>query len=111
MRQRAASFLRAGILAAAAMLLSGCTLSAALRHDEIRSVWGRTLPPQQVYFVTDRAPRGTGFGETWGAMARCGRARIAIANAISPVAPDPSLEPIACDGPVAMAAFAGQVVA
>ena len=93
------------------MLLSGCTLSAALRHDEIRSVWGRTLPPQQVYFVTDRAPRGTGFGETWGAMARCGRARIAIANAISPVAPDPSLEPIACDGPVAMAAFAGQVVA
>lgn len=113
MRQRVVSFLRAGILAAAAMLLSGCTLSAALRHDEIRSVWGpgRALPPQLVYFATDRAPRGAGFGESWGAMARCGRTRVAIANAVSPAAPDPSLEPIACDGPAAMAAFAGQVAA
>ena len=101
------------MLAAAALLLSGCTLSAALRHDEIRSVWGpgRALPPQLVYFVTDRAQRGAGFGESWGGMARCGRTRVAIANAVSPPAPDPSLEPIACDGPVAMAAFAGQVAA
>ncbi len=101
------------MLAAAALLLSGCTLSAALRHDEIRSVWGpgRTLSPQPVYFATDRAPRGTGFGEAWGAMARCGRALVPIANAISPAAPDPALEPIACDGPKAMAAFAGQVAA
>jgi esterase/lipase superfamily enzyme len=93
--------------------LSGCTLSAALRHDEIRSVWGpgRTLPPQLVYFATDRAPRGDGFAEAWGGAARCGRTRVAIANAVSPAAPDPSLEPIACDGPPAMAAFAGQVAA
>jgi esterase/lipase superfamily enzyme len=99
------------MLAAAAILLSGCTLSAALRHDEIRSVWGpgRALPPQLVYFTTDRAPRGAGFAEAWGGMARCGRTRVAIANAISPAAPDPSLEPIACDGPPAMAAFASQV--
>ncbi len=95
------------------MLLSGCTLSAALRHDEIRSVWGpgRTLSPQLVYFATDRAPRGAGFGESWGAMAHCGRALVPIANAISPAAPDPSLEQIACDGPKTMAAFAGQVAA
>jgi esterase/lipase superfamily enzyme len=95
------------------MLLSGCTLSAALRHDEIRSVWGpgRALPPQLVYFATDRAPRGAGFGESWGGMARCGRTLVPIANAVSPPAPDPSLEPIACDGPTAMAAFAGQVAA
>jgi len=113
MRQRAALLLRAGILSAAAMLLSGCTLSAALRHDEIRSVWGpgRALPPQLVYFATDRAPRGAGFGESWGGMARCGRTLVPIANAISPAAPDPSLESIACDGPTAMAAFAGQVAA
>jgi esterase/lipase superfamily enzyme len=94
------------------MLLSGCTLSAALRHDEIRSVWGpgRALPPPLVYFATDRAPRGAGFGESWGGgMARCGRAKITIANAVSPAAPDPTLEPITCDGPAAMAAFAGQV--
>lgn len=95
------------------MLLSGCTLSAALRHDEIRSVWGpgRTLSPQLVYFATDRAPRGAGFGESWGAMARCGRALVPIANAISPAAPDPSLEPMACDGPKTMATFAGEVAA
>ena len=95
------------------MLLSGCTLSAALRHDEIRSVWGpgRALPPQLVYFATDRAPRGAGFGESWGGMARCGRTLVPIANAVSPAAPDPSLEPIACDGPTAMMAFAGQVAA
>jgi esterase/lipase superfamily enzyme len=113
MRQRAVSLLRAGMLVAAAMLLSGCTLSAALRHDEIRSVWGpgRVLLPQMVYFATDRAPRGDSFGEAWGGMARCGRALVPIANAISPAAPDPSLEPIACDGPAAMAAFAGQVAA
>src|SRR5882672_422994 len=45
MRQRAASLWQA---TAAAILLSGCTLSAALRHDEIRSVWGPggALPPQ-----------------------------------------------------------------
>jgi esterase/lipase superfamily enzyme len=94
-------------------LLSGCTLSAALRHDEIRSVWGpgRALPPQLVYFATDRAPRGAGFAEAWGGIARCGRTRVAIANAISPPAPDPVAEPIACDGPPAMAAFAGQVAA
>jgi esterase/lipase superfamily enzyme len=113
MRQRAALFLRAGILVAAAMLLSGCTLSAALRHDEIRSVWGpgRALPPQLVYFATDRAPRGAGFGESWGGIARCGRTLVPIANAISPAAPDSSFESIACDGPAAMAAFAGQVAA
>ena len=93
------------------MLLSGCTLSAALRHDEVRSVWGpgRALPPELVYFVTDRAPRDAGFGEAWGAMARCGRALVPIANAVSPAAPDPSLVSIACDGPAAMVAFAGQV--
>jgi len=113
MRQGTALLLRAAMLAAAAMLLSACTLSAALRHDEIRSVWGpgRALPPQLVYFATDRAPRGTGFGESWGGMARCGRTLVPIANAVSPAAPDPSLESIACDGPAAMAAFAGQVAA
>ncbi len=111
MRQRMRLLLRAGLVAAATMLLSGCTLSAALRHDEIRSVWGRTLPPPQVYFATDRAPRGAGFGETWSGTTRCGRARIAIANAVSPAAPDPSLEQIACDGPAAMTDFAGQVAA
>ena len=100
-------------MAAAAMLLGGCTLSAALRHDEIRSVWGPggALPPPTVYFATDRSPSGTGFSQSWGGVAHCGRARVPIANAVSPAAPDPVLEPIACDGPAAMAAFAGQVAA
>jgi len=101
------------MVAAAAMLLCGCTMSAALRHDEIRSVWGpgRALPPQLVFFATDRAPRGEGFGEAWSGMARCGRTLVPIANALSPPAPDPSLEPIACDGPAAMTAFATQLAA
>src|SRR5437868_2463765 len=109
MRIRGAS--RAGILAAAVMLLSGCTLSAALRHDEIRSVWGpgRALPPQLVFFATDRAPRGDGFGEAWGGVAHCGRTLVPIANAVTQPPPDPALQPIACDGPAAMAAFANQI--
>ena len=100
-------------MAAAAILLCGCTLSAALRHDEIRSVWGpgETLPPPMVFFATDRSPSGAGFAQSWGGVAHCGRARMSIANAVSPAAPDPVTEPIACDGPAAMAAFAGQVAA
>jgi esterase/lipase superfamily enzyme len=69
------------------------------------------LPPQLVYFATDRAPRGAGFAEAWGGIAHCGRTRVAIANALSPPAPDPVTEPIVCDGPPAMAAFASQVAA
>jgi esterase/lipase superfamily enzyme len=105
--------MRAVIVAAAAILLCGCTLSAALRHDEIRSVWGPggALPPPIVYFVTDRSPSGTGFSQSWGGIAHCGRALVPIANAVSPAVPDPTLEPIACDAPAAMAAFAGQVAA
>jgi esterase/lipase superfamily enzyme len=112
-RQRAVSITRALIVAAAAILLGGCTLSAALRHDEIRSVWGPggALPPPTVYFATDRSPSGRGFSQSWGGVAHCGRARVPIANAVSAAAPDPALEPIACDGPAAMAAFAGQVAA
>jgi esterase/lipase superfamily enzyme len=69
------------------------------------------LPPQLVFFATDRAPRGAGFGESWGGMPRCGRALVPIANAVTAAAPDPALEPIACDGQAATAAFAGQVAA
>ncbi len=100
-------------MAAAAILLCGCTLSAALRHDEIRSVWGPggALPPPTVYFATDRSPSATGFSQSWGGVARCGRALVPVANAVSPPAPDPVAEPIACDGPAEMAAFAGQVAA
>jgi len=104
---------RAVLFAAGAVLLSGCTLSAALRHDEIRSVWGpgRALPPPLVYFATDRVPRGAGFAEAWSGIAHCGRTTVPVANAVSPPAPDPVAEPIACDGPPAMAAFAGQLAA
>ena len=98
---------------AAVITLSGCTLSASLRHDEIRSVWGPggALPAPQVYFVTDRQPSGAGFSQSWGGVAHCGRARVPIANALSPAAPDPALEPLACDGAAAMADFAREVAA
>ena len=113
MRRGVGLLVRAVLLAVGAIALSGCTLSAALRHDEIRSVWGpgRALPPPLVYFATDRVPRGAGFAESWGGIARCGRTSVPIANAISPAAPDPVAEPIACDGPPAMAAFADQLAA
>jgi esterase/lipase superfamily enzyme len=111
------------LLAVAAALLSGCmTLSASLRHDDIRSVWGpnsnggRALPPRIVFYATDRAPDdphsdGKGFSQNWGGVARCGRAVTRIANAVSPVAPDPTLEPLPCEGPAQMAAFARAVAA
>jgi len=96
-------------LLAAALLLSACTLSASLRHDDIFSVWGQSLPPRPVFFVTDREPDGAGFALAWGGAAHCGRALVPIAHAMSAAAPDPALEPIACDGPAAMAAFAQRV--
>lgn len=102
------------LLAAAALLLSGCTLSASLRHDDIRSVWGpgRVLPPHTIFFATDREPDGAGgFGQNWGGVARCGRAVVRIANAMSDVAPDPALEPIGCEGPAQMTAFARAIAA
>ena len=104
------SILRNFALAAAALLLSGCmTLSASLRHDDIRSVWGpgRTLPAHTIFFATDREPDGAGgFGQNWGGVARCGRAVVRIANAVSQVAPDPVLEPLGCEGPAQMGQFA-----
>jgi esterase/lipase superfamily enzyme len=44
-------------------------------------------------------------------VARCGRAVVHIVNAVSQVAPDPALEPIACEGPAQMTAFARAVAA
>lgn len=108
------AILRNAALAAAALLLSGCmTLSASLRHDDIRSVWGpgRTLPAHTVFFATDRAPDGNGFGQNWGGVARCGRTVVRIANAVSDVAPDPTLEPLGCEGPAQMTAFARAIAA
>ena len=105
-------------LAAAAMLLTGClTLSASLRHDDIRSVWGpntnggRALPAHTIFFATDRAPDGAGFSQNWGGVARCGRAVVRIANATAQVAPDPVLEPLGCEGPAQMTAFARAIAA
>ncbi len=104
---------KAAMLAAMAMVLSGCTLSAALRHDEIRSVWGpgRTLPAPTVFFATDRQPAGDGFGLDWGGVAHCGRATVRIANAVSAAAPDPTLTPIDCEGAGQMTQFAAAIAA
>lgn len=112
MQQGSTAILRGIAIAAAALLLSGCVLSDSLRQDEIRSVWGRRLPPQPVFFVTDRAPEGESFGLHWdGGAAHCGRATVAIADAVSPVLPDPALAAIPCEGEAAMAGFAAQVAA
>jgi len=115
--QRKNAILRWAAMAIGAVLLCGCTLSASLRHDDIRSVWGptanggRTLPPRIVFYATDRAPDGAGFSQNWGGVAHCGRAATRIANAVSQVAPDPVLEPIGCEGPAQMAAFARAIAA
>lgn len=105
------TIMRAAMLAMAAVLLAGCTMSAALRHDEIRSVWGpgRTLPAPTVFFATDRQREGDGFALSWGGVAHCGRAVVRISNALTAPAPDPALTHIACEGPDDMAAFAAQV--
>jgi len=104
--------LRSTTMVAAALLLSGCALSDSLRQNNIFSVWSQPLPPRTVFTITDREPEGDGFSLRWGGgAAHCGRATVTIAKAGSPPAPDPRLEPIACEGETAMAAFANQVAA
>ena len=103
--------LTAMLAAAAALALSGCTLSAALRHDEIRSVWGRSLPAPTIFFATDREPEGDSFGLAWGGTPRCGRAVVPIANAVSPARPDPKLEHIGCASPAQITAFIQAIAA
>jgi esterase/lipase superfamily enzyme len=104
---------KAAFATLAALALSGCTLSAALRHDEIRSVWGsgRNLPAPTVFFATDREPDGDGFSLAWGGTPRCGRAVVPIANAVSPARPDPKLEHIGCASPAQITAFIQAVAA
>jgi esterase/lipase superfamily enzyme len=114
MQGRMTAILRNTALLAAALLLSACTLSDSLRVNEIRSVWGpgRRLPPRLVFFATDREVDGAGFGLHWGGgVAHCGRASVAISNAVTMPAPDPVLEPQPCEGAPAMAAFARSVAA
>jgi len=103
--------IRAAFLAVVTTLLAGCTMSAALRHDEIRSVWGpgRTLPAPTVFFATDRQREGDSFALSWGGVAHCGRAVVRISNAVTAPAPDPALTHIACEGPGGMADFTAQV--
>jgi esterase/lipase superfamily enzyme len=105
--------IRAAVLAAAALLLSGCVvLSDSLRHNDIFSVWSRPLPPQSVFFVTDREPQGENFSLHWGGgTAHCGRSTVTIASAGNPPAPDPRLDAMPCEGPAAMAAFGRAVAA
>jgi esterase/lipase superfamily enzyme len=102
-------------LLCAGILLSGCTFSDSLQTNEIRSVWGPSrpsLPPRTVFFATDREPDGAGgFSLHWGGALRCGRATVAISNALTAPKPDPILMPIACDGGAALEDFARQVVA
>jgi esterase/lipase superfamily enzyme len=99
----------------AALLPAGCTYSDSLRVNEIRSVWGpatHALAPVPVFYATDREPDGRGgFSLHWGGVPRCGKADVAVTNALSPPTPDPTLAPIACNGEAAMAAFAGQIAA
>ncbi len=111
--QAGRNILKAAMALALPFLLSGCTLSAALRHDEIRSVWGpgRALPPHTVFFATDREPEGDGFGLHWGGVAHCGRAVVPLANAVSAARPDPKLEKIDCESAGQMAEFARTIAA
>lgn len=61
------------------VLLSGCTLSNALRHDEFWSVWTRPGPvTMPLFFATDREPEGGSFNLHWGAALRCGSYRVTI---------------------------------
>ena len=108
------ALMRNATLLAAALLLSACTLSDSLRVNEIRSVWGpgRRLPPRMVFFATDREVDGAGFGLHWGGgAAHCGRTSVTISNAVTMPAPDPLLEPLPCEGALAMADFARTIAA
>ncbi|HUO89090.1 MAG TPA: alpha/beta hydrolase [Rhizomicrobium sp.] len=104
---------------ACAVLLTGCTLSESLRHDDIRSVWApannATAHPT-VIFATDREPDGSasGYGLHWSATTHCGRSRLSIPAAFRWGAkPDwPNVEapsPIVCDGSADMGGFAAAV--
>jgi esterase/lipase superfamily enzyme len=71
---------RKALLVCALLSLSACTLSDALQHNSIYSVWTpRTQVSRTVVFVTDREPDSRpefaplGYGLHWDAQMHCGR--------------------------------------
>src|SRR4051812_9039701 len=108
--------LAAAVLAGVALLLTACTLSDSLRHDDYRSVWARRDNADAhpaVFFVTDREPDGTplGFGLHWGFEPHCGTARLTIPtnylpNRMPHWAKEEPAKPMACDGEAEMQGFA-----
>jgi len=104
------------MLACVALLLSACTLSDSLRHDDFRSVWARRDNADAhptVFFVTDREADGStlGFGLHWSAEPHCGTARLTIPTGFQPNrmphwAKEEPAQAIACNGEAEMQTFA-----
>jgi esterase/lipase superfamily enzyme len=107
------------ILLCVGLLLSGCTLSDSLRHDDFRSVWTRrdnAVARPDVFFVTDRAADDSelGFGLHWDDATHCGESVVTIPTGFMPgamprwaAAEKPRA--FACDGATNMAGFARAV--
>ncbi len=112
-------WIRGAVLLCAALVLSACTLSDSLRHDDIRSVWSRpdnAAQTQTVFFATDREADASalGYGPHWDSAAHCGVTRVTIPTAFRPRAMPrwASAEKprtIDCDGKQDMEAFARAV--
>lgn len=94
-----------GAVILAALVVSGCTYSDALRHDSIRSVWTHGgIESRPVAFVTDRqqdAQSELGFGNHWGETVACGRAAVSVPEASPPGDPASAadaakLQPVPC---------------
>ena len=108
------------IALAAALGLSACTFSDALRHNDIRSVWslpGNAVAHPTIVFVTDRAPDSDrfGYGLHWDAARHCGTAELAIPAAFAPGAtphwPDiDGRRDMNCDGDEEMSRYAQALV-
>src|SRR6185312_16734643 len=82
-----------------AFLLSGCTLSNALRQENVASVWRTDAPASRtVFFATDREAEGDRFGLHWGGALRCGRATLAI-PAIADGGQSPAVQSESCEDP------------
>ncbi|MEI9886520.1 MAG: alpha/beta hydrolase [Rhizomicrobium sp.] len=117
--QQGRTCLRAAALLCAGLALAGCTLSDSLRHDDIRSVWGRpdnAATPQTVIFATDREADDSalGYGLHWSSATHCGVADLSIPTAFMPRAMPrwakaDKPRTIACDDKQDMEAFARTV--
>jgi len=97
------------LIAYAAILLGGCTLSNSLRPEPVNSVWRSDgAATRALFFATDRERQASSFDLHWGAALSCGRTEVTI-PAIAMPGQSPAVKAENCDDAAALAAFARRI--